>query len=105
MTSTPRHVWTLHGAGATPAVSIILPTFNRASFLPRAFASIADQRFRDWELIVIDDGSTDDTAPVVEQLSREIDRPVAYPVPDERRRVSGAQYRPRARTRRERRVL
>jgi len=42
-----------------PAVSIILPTYNRAKFLPQAFASIRSQTFTDWELIVVDDGSTD----------------------------------------------
>lgn len=48
-----------------PAVSIVLPTFNRAGFLPGAFDCIAAQAFTDWELVVVDDGSTDDTEAVV----------------------------------------
>jgi len=45
-----------------PGVSIILPTYNRAKFLPKAFESICSQHFTDWELILVDDGSTDSTA-------------------------------------------
>lgn len=44
-----------------PQVSILLPTFNRASTLRRALDSVRAQSFTDWELIVADDGSTDDT--------------------------------------------
>src|SRR6266545_4204728 len=46
-------------------VSIVLPTYNRAQFLPAAVASIANQAFTDWELVIVDDGSTDNTADVV----------------------------------------
>jgi hypothetical protein len=43
-------------------VSIIMPTYNRADTLPRAVASVRDQSFQDWELVIVDDGSTDGTA-------------------------------------------
>src|SRR4249920_3578062 len=52
-------------ASSEPAVSIVLPAYNRASFLPAAIASIRDQQFTDWELIVVDDGSTDNTRETV----------------------------------------
>lgn len=51
-----------------PHVSIILPTYNRADTLPRALRSVLDQRFEDWELLVIDDGSSDDSADLVTGL-------------------------------------
>lgn len=61
-----------------PAVSIVLPSYNRAAFLPDAFAAIRAQTFADWELIVVDDGGTDDTADVVGRLAAAEARPVRY---------------------------
>lgn len=52
-----------------PRVSIILPTYNRAALLPRAIRSIVSQSFSDWELIVIDDASTDDTRKVLDDFA------------------------------------
>jgi glycosyltransferase involved in cell wall biosynthesis len=49
----------------SPLVSIIMPTRDRARFVCDAIASVQAQRFVDWELIIIDDGSKDDTAAVV----------------------------------------
>ncbi len=62
----------------SPTVSIVLPTYNRARFLPQAFASIRSQTFQDWDLIVVDDGSTDDTCEVVAALGRSVPQPVRY---------------------------
>ncbi|MFN8483429.1 MAG: glycosyltransferase [Anaerolineae bacterium] len=50
---------------STPLVSVILPTFNRAGLLSRAIQSVLDQTYRHWELIVVDDASTDGTSQVV----------------------------------------
>lgn len=61
-----------------PSVSIILPTYNRESFLESAFGAIRDQTFTDWELIVVDDGSTDQTREKVDRLTSEIRQPVRY---------------------------
>ena len=52
----------------SPAVSIILPTFNRKRWLERAVASVLAQTFTDWELIVADDGSDVETKTYLRSL-------------------------------------
>jgi glycosyltransferase involved in cell wall biosynthesis len=49
----------------SPLVSVILCTYNRAHLVKRAIASVLTQSYRNWELIIIDDGSADDTGQVV----------------------------------------
>ena len=46
----------------SPVVSVIIPTWNRASVVGAAVRSVQAQYFSDWELIVVDDGSADDTS-------------------------------------------
>jgi hypothetical protein len=55
---------------AAPLVSVVVPTRNRATMLRRAIASVVAQTFADFELIVVDDASTDDT---VSQLAADPD--------------------------------
>lgn len=47
--------------------SIILPTYNRASFLHKAIKSVIAQTIPNWELIIVDDGSTDNTKDIVQE--------------------------------------
>ena len=53
-------------------VSIIIPTYNRAEFLTEALNSIMSQTYKDFELIVVDDGSSDNTKEVVKNFDGEI---------------------------------
>jgi glycosyltransferase involved in cell wall biosynthesis len=50
-----------------PFVSIIVPTYNRAGYLNRSIESVLKQTYRDWELIIVDDGSADDTYKIVHE--------------------------------------
>ncbi|HWQ12461.1 MAG TPA: glycosyltransferase [Roseiflexaceae bacterium] len=58
-----------------PLVSVIMPTYNYGRFLPRAVASVLAQTCGDLELIIVDDGSTDETPEVAARLT---DRRVRY---------------------------
>jgi glycosyltransferase involved in cell wall biosynthesis len=51
-----------------PRVSIIIPTYNRAGYLTESVQSVLDQSFGDFELIVVDDGSTDNTKEAIESF-------------------------------------
>ena len=52
-----------------PGVSIIVPLYNKAAYLSRALESIARQTFRDYEVIVVDDGSTDGGDAIAERYA------------------------------------
>jgi len=49
------------GGGSRPSVSVILPVYNGSATVRAAVESIRAQTFTDWELVVLDDGSTDDS--------------------------------------------
>jgi glycosyltransferase involved in cell wall biosynthesis len=72
-----------------PSFSVIIPTFNRAGYIGLAVDSVLLQRFRAVEVIVVDDGSTDDTQTVVGAYGR----PIRYIGRQKNRGVSAARNR------------
>lgn len=55
-----------------PKISVVIPTFNCARYLAGAIDSVLAQKYRDFEIIVVDDGSTDNTGAIVERYGERI---------------------------------
>lgn len=55
---------------SSPLVSVIMPVYNGERYLPQAIESILCQTLRDFELLILNDGSTDGTAPLIERYAR-----------------------------------
>jgi glycosyltransferase involved in cell wall biosynthesis len=55
----------------SPKVSIIMPTYNRAAYILEAIESVRNQTYSNWELLVVDDGSKDNTEELVTQIKDE----------------------------------
>jgi glycosyltransferase involved in cell wall biosynthesis len=53
----------------TPAITVLMPVCNAEKFLREAIDSILNQTFRDFEFLIIDDGSTDNTVKIIQQYS------------------------------------
>lgn len=56
-------------SGTQPLVSIVIPVYNAERYLPRAVESVMAQSVHDWELILVDDGSTDDSGAVCDRYA------------------------------------
>jgi glycosyltransferase involved in cell wall biosynthesis len=50
----------------TPRVSVLIPSYNHAPYLPAALQSVFDQTYRDYEIVVVDDGSTDGSVEILQ---------------------------------------
>ena len=83
----------MSATSATPSVSVIIPVCNGASFIRDARDSIAAQQYPDIEVIVVDDGSTDGTAAIVDEpgfATRVIRQPNAGPAAARNRGIEAA---------------
>ena len=65
-------------------ISIILPNFNHAAFITHAFDSLFDQTYKNWQLCVVDDGSTDDSWAIIERYRDRDSRILAEKAPRNR---------------------
>ncbi|NLX18900.1 MAG: glycosyltransferase family 2 protein [Desulfobulbus sp.] len=63
---------------ASMLITVVIPTYNRAGYLERAIGSVLSQSFSCSELIVVDDGSTDDTAGLVSRLAADARVPLRF---------------------------
>lgn len=59
----------MKGFTAYDLVTVVIPTYNRNQFVREAVQSVIDQSYQHWELIVVDDGSTDDTAEMIRSIN------------------------------------
>jgi glycosyltransferase involved in cell wall biosynthesis len=59
-------------------VGVIIPAFNTAKYLPFAIESVISQTFQDWEILLVDDGSTDNTAEVVAPYLERLGSKIKY---------------------------
>jgi glycosyltransferase involved in cell wall biosynthesis len=66
--TTKATIFAAPGAACDPLVSIIVPTYERADMIPELLRSVADQAYRPVEIVIVDDGSTDNTAAVIQDF-------------------------------------
>ena len=64
--------------GFMSKVSILIPSYNNAHYLPQAIDSALNQTFQDFEIIIIDDGSTDNTREIVERYLKRAPDKIRY---------------------------
>ncbi len=65
----------------TPIVSVLVPVYNGAKYVAQAIESVLSQTLKDWELILVDDGSTDDTLAILETYASRDKRIRLFPQP------------------------
>lgn len=74
-----------------PRFSVVMPVYNTEKYISEAIQSLVNQTFTDWELVVVDDGSTDNSVRIIRQFMAKDDRIKLYQMPTN----SGSAYWPR----------
>lgn len=64
-----------------PKISIITPTYNSSKFIKRTIKSVLNQTYKDWEYLIIDDGSTDNTVELVNEFTKQDPRIKLFKTP------------------------
>lgn len=59
-------------------ITVLTPTYNRGKLLQKLYKSLCDQDWKDFEWLIVDDGSTDNTSACVEQMKKTADFPISY---------------------------
>lgn len=72
-----------------PTISIIIPTYNRAAIINKTIDSFIAQDFNDWEMIVVDDHSKDNTKEVIEEYHKRDER-ISYMLNERKKGAQGA---------------
>src|SRR5690606_34265329 len=73
-----------------PLISIVIPTYNRAQFIAETLTSVKNQTYQNWECVVVDDGSTDNTIEIIQQFTASDDRFKLYSRPTNRPKGANA---------------
>lgn len=81
------------GMNRMPSVSVVMPAYNVSRYIREAIESVIRQTFTDWELVIVDDGSTDDTLALAYEYERKDHRIRVIKMPY----GSGSAYQPRKR--------
>ena len=64
----------MHNQSTTPTISVIVPVYNAEKYLPRCIESVLAQTFVDWEMLLIDDGSTDASGSICDEYAAKDER-------------------------------
>ena len=80
-----------HDSG--PALSVVIPVYNGAAFLPACLASLAAQTRHDFEIVLVDDGSTDGSAAIAQAFARQDGAPPLRLIRQDNSGVSAARNR------------
>src|SRR4051812_11486227 len=66
--------------GKVPAVSVVMPVYNTERYLKYALDSVLAQTFKDYEFIILDDGSSDDSVHIIQEYAERDDRIRFFPL-------------------------